>query len=263
MEDLNSDLLQFLVLDFDLASIISLCKTNKRFNNIICKNPVFWRNKLYKEYPQTKGKIASDSNFREIYLSLANNIKETYYTFISYNNDDQHPKFWSYIKKTPLTDEDFELGDILYPDFIERGAEDFKFQIVGKYPSGTKIWLVYSDDRDLGLKDAFLSKEESVNRIMYILKMLVGYDFTDKIEYDGKSAEEFYGGTLDEVLERYRNELIKNNYLQVPGFPNMNFIIKDFEIVDYEKMLNELKRLNPNWKKLPKDMINEILKYLR
>ena len=41
------------------------------------------------------------------------------------------------------------------------------------------------------------------------------------------------------------------------------YIVKDFELVDYGEMLQELKRTNPNWKKLPKDIINYILSFLK
>jgi len=263
MENISPDLLQFLVLDFDLESIANLCRTSKRMNTLICNNPNFWRNKMYKEYPTTRGKFPSDSDFRKIYLSLVNRKEEKYYTFISYNNDNQPPKFWNYIKKSPLSDEDFELATILFPDFEERQGEDFEFEIVGEYPIGTKIWLVYSTDTYDSGKAAFLSREEAIDRVLKVVKSNLKVYFDDEVEFDGKSAKDFYGGTLDEVMEKYKNDLIKNNYLQINMDDTVKYVIKDFEIVDYKKMLNELKRINPNWRKLPKDLINEILKYLQ
>lgn len=253
MEKLSPDLLQFLVLDYDLDSLIKLCQTNKRMNFLICSNSKFWRTKLYKEYPKTIGKFPPDSDFRKIYLSLVNNKKEKYYTFISYK---EPIKFWNYIKKSPLTGEDFDLVEILYSDFIDKQGEDLEFQMVGEYPIGTKIWLAYSDNRDIDIKEAFLSREEAINKILTAVGLLLKSDFDDQLDFNGKNPEEFYGGAIDEVMERYKKDLTQNNYIQILDhvlYYDINFIIKDFEIVNYSKMLDELKRKNPNWKKLPKN----------
>ena len=52
-----------------MPDLLSLCKTSKRMNDLLCANDTFWRQKLYKDYPETIGKFQNVENrnnyFRE------------------------------------------------------------------------------------------------------------------------------------------------------------------------------------------------------
>jgi hypothetical protein len=268
MENLDKNVLRLLALDLAMPDILKLCLTSKKFNSEICKNNNFWRNKLYRDYPQTINKFPGKSDFRKIYLSLYNKVKTQYYTIISYNDEIDGktliPKFWSYIKKSPLKEEDYDLAEKLYPDFIEREGEDFGFNMIGVFPKGTKIFLAYCDDRDFDFEYGFLSRKEAEEKILDTYKSYLKYIYDDVDFIDGETPKEFYGGTFEEVTERNKKILEREGYLSFFDETNkpINFIIKEFELIDYEEILKELKRTNPNWAKLPKDMINYILKFL-
>ena len=44
--DLTPDVIRHIVTDLDIKSILSLCKSNKQLDNIVCKNTFFWKNKF-------------------------------------------------------------------------------------------------------------------------------------------------------------------------------------------------------------------------
>ena len=265
-----------IAIDLDIPSLIKLCSTNKRINSLICENATFWRNKLNKEYPNTIRKFPSKSDFRKIYFSLKNNIRSKYYIFISTDFVEDVPKIWSYIKRTPIEEDDYELAAFIYPDFVERMGEESYFTMVGDFPKGTKIWLAYCDDIDLGFAFGFLTKRETINVILTNLNNLIESDYHPALKADfeeelGETIEQFYGGTFEEVMNNNKRLLLQNGYLQIKGHDNrrsesrftINYIIKEFELIDYGELLSELKRKNPDWRKLPKDMINYILSYLK
>lgn len=50
MEQLPGDVVFSIALMMDLPEILSLCKTSKRFNRIICENRNFWLRRLQRDY---------------------------------------------------------------------------------------------------------------------------------------------------------------------------------------------------------------------
>ena len=66
MEKLNKNELFLLALEMDVADILNLCKTNKKFQEKLCKNDDIWRYKLLKEYD-----IKNSINPKQEYLKLA------------------------------------------------------------------------------------------------------------------------------------------------------------------------------------------------
>lgn len=50
MENLPTDVIMFMMLDYGVDDILVLCRSNKRFNNILCNNNTFWMNKVYHDY---------------------------------------------------------------------------------------------------------------------------------------------------------------------------------------------------------------------
>ena len=51
MESLPKDVLVYLALELDLVDIASLCRSNRKIDEKICKNHNFWRNKINRDYP--------------------------------------------------------------------------------------------------------------------------------------------------------------------------------------------------------------------
>ena len=240
---MDNNVLRLLALELDLPSLLNLCLSNKRLNREICENNHFWRNKLYKDYPETQGRVFGN-NLRKVYLSLANNVYKTYYVFASNEADeDGFPKVFDYIKNTEgMNDEDFQKAEQLYPDFNELFEEEMTFKILGDFPTGTKIWLAYCDDSDLWIRKGFISREEGLQAILNRVGPLILADFhssrDDLVEEIGMTPEEFYKGTYNEVIRRNRETLEKTNRLKIPGhdsrravplFP-IHFLLKEFTI---------------------------------
>lgn len=50
LDNLTPDLLKFMALSYTPEMINSLCRSNKKFNNIICKSGDFWMNKVSHDY---------------------------------------------------------------------------------------------------------------------------------------------------------------------------------------------------------------------
>jgi hypothetical protein len=68
-----------IALEMDLPDILNFCKTSKRVNDAVCKNPFFWINKMKKDY-----------NFNFIGKATENRDPREYYSLLSKNE-----KFWS------------------------------------------------------------------------------------------------------------------------------------------------------------------------
>ena len=66
-------LLMMAIDDMDYKSVISLCKTNPRYNTIFCNNPEFWQRKLRKDYPDID--ISNVTDFKGLFVYLQKKIK--------------------------------------------------------------------------------------------------------------------------------------------------------------------------------------------
>lgn len=75
MEFLDKNLLRLLAIDLDLPSLAKLCATNKRIEKEICGSEDFWRNKLYKEYPNTRKIFYGKLDYRNVYREFSKPIK--------------------------------------------------------------------------------------------------------------------------------------------------------------------------------------------
>ena len=73
MEKLPKDVLILLALDLNLPGIVSLCQTDKIINRDVCENPIFWRNKIMKDFP-TANYVSK--NTRAVYLKLDKLVRE-------------------------------------------------------------------------------------------------------------------------------------------------------------------------------------------
>jgi hypothetical protein len=256
MEQTDKNVLMDMALQLDLASLTNLCKTSKKMNQTLCNNDVFWMKKLYKDYPITIGKIGtklSSPIFKTIYKSL---VKKEIYIYHVFKSDcnavDEPPKFWDYMKKgrkyfsDPMSEEDYDVAEKLYPDFNERCGEDFSFEMIGDFPKGTKIWLPYTSEMELKFTKAFLSKEQAINEIVDILGMILRdyyeYDREELEEHYGKTIEEFYGNrTKEESLKYFTQELNekgKIKFLDMRTDTNEWYIIREFTIANHTDVLN-------------------------
>lgn len=86
MEKLNRDELFVLALEMDAPSILNLCRTNKRFQEKLCKNDDVWRYKLLKEYY-----ISSSKNPKQEYLKLSS-LSTVFWTKVI--TDEKIVKLW-------------------------------------------------------------------------------------------------------------------------------------------------------------------------
>lgn len=255
LSDLNRDNVMLLGLKLNYDEINNFCQISKKFKTLICDNNIFWMNKLNKDYPQTIGKFSMNTNFKKIYLSLHLKKRSKFEAYI-----DEYtvpPKIYSYISKS-ITDEDYELAEKIYPDF---NADMFSFFIEGIFPKGTEMYLAYYRDDNIYIYQAFLTKEEAVNEIITTIENLFEYDYEND-----ENSEKNYGGKMEDVIKSYGNFLSENDYLAVPqpySHTSPRYaIIKQLVLVDYHKILDELKKTHPLWKKMPRDVLNYILKFL-
>jgi len=280
MENSDKNVLMLLALELDLDSLMNLCLSKKKFNELICKNNTFWMNRLFKEYPNFKGKFPPTSDYKRIYTSLINKEIYEYNVFISScdsedQDQDQPPKFWDYIKVIEkdksnynnLNDDDVELAKKIYPDFDVRCGEDFSFDVLGDFPKGTKIYLVYSTDSDMEIKYSFISKEDARKKILQLLEWLIEDDIIVIGEMNNKNILDFYKyNNVTDIVNDYMKTIDKQGYIKLHDNntdKDYFLILREFTLIDYAKILKELKEKNPNWKKLPKDVINYILSYLK
>lgn len=240
MERLDKNLLIETALDLDNASLVKLCQTSKKINNVICENNNFWMRKLFRDFPNLIGKIPLNNNYRRIYKSLINNDLFSYYVFKSDCDNDQPPIFWDYIKKFPYFDDtgfdekDYKIAEN-FPNFKERCGDMFTFEIYGNYPPGTKIWLAYSTFEEINLDEAFLSKEDTINTVLKTVRDLIKYAYTERAlieNYHGQTLEELYDNkTEDEMINDFRNQLNEKGFFKLydPVEDKYDwFLIKEF-----------------------------------
>tara|TARA_R110001599_G_scaffold44889_5_gene133243 strand:- start:94 stop:678 length:585 start_codon:yes stop_codon:yes gene_type:complete len=69
MDILDKDILVLFALELDLPELLSLCRTSKRINNLLCQNNNFWRRKIEKEHPKLLQYYPTDE-YKELYQGL-------------------------------------------------------------------------------------------------------------------------------------------------------------------------------------------------
>ncbi len=67
MNNLNRDELISLAVELDLPSLLNFCKMNKRTNDKICNNEIFWKTKLNKDFPNF---VNRQNSYKKQYLFL-------------------------------------------------------------------------------------------------------------------------------------------------------------------------------------------------
>ena len=67
---LPKDLIRLLALELDKKSLINLCTSSKRFNEILCNDSSFWREKLEKDFPRYMSIIPKNVDYRRYYMAF-------------------------------------------------------------------------------------------------------------------------------------------------------------------------------------------------
>lgn len=189
MDEIDQNILGLMALELDANDLRSLCLTNKRVMNKICSNNNFWRNKLYKDYPKTIGKIPGNPNFQEIYFSM-----KDYYIYSG-------------------------------KDGVASQKDEGNFYVFGRFPKGTKIYVTRQNfnqhyrtwDSDQG----FLNKKDAIERIMETVKGFLEEDFENPEEvrqFLGVGPKELHGGNLEQALINYRNQLLEKDKIEFPNW---------------------------------------------
>jgi hypothetical protein len=242
MDTLGVDMLILIALELDDESLINFCSYDKWIDQKVCKNNTFWMNKLNKKYPSTIGKFPSASDFQHIYNSFMKNVRKRYYLYVSDDIEGyDRPKIFNYVRESQLSDDDYKLAKILYPDLESRNVSQYSFIVTGDLPSGTKIYLPYTDDDDyyIGFNRGYLTKELVVDKIMQLIKNIIKDDFSytrdvfmEEMKDIGypQTPEQFYGGSYEEVMDRYEKQLRENDYVVVPGRDDRKPVDKLFPI---------------------------------
>lgn len=224
MEGLNKDLIIFLALDLDLITLIKLCATNKKFNNLICNNNIFWMNRLHQDYPNTLNKFSKDSNFKKIYISLKNKVVK-YYTYVIENEDPNIINISDYVKKFK------ELRNIRLKIYETNTIEKNTFKVIGDFPSGTKLWVT-NGIGFLTKREAFEEFENNNCLKYYIDEDFINFrnDFLD--ENRGMSPEELYGFKYNDAFSFYKKKLEDDNFIVHKSFDDCFdiYILKEITI---------------------------------
>lgn len=226
---MNRDSIKLIALELDLPTLINLCNTSKKFNDFICKDKLFWKNKLNKDYPNTRNKFSKD--FRKIYTSLFNKKKNEYAIF---RKSDEPIDFFNIVVKNFEHDEEAyeKVEEILNEDII--AAEDvFEFEMIGEFPKGTEIWISYDSETSVPIK-GFLTQDEALNHLLSEIKTIFIYDLEEGMEGlivdDMEKPDDTYSGNYykfvkenQEYIDSKKEEYIIKYYVS----KNIDDVLKD------------------------------------
>lgn len=222
MDFLDKNLIILLALEFNPEDIINFCLTSKRYNESICKNSIFWMNKLYNEYPDIQMSLKGMRNvdYKKIYLSLMR--KEKVYYCIDLEGGG---KIRDYLKKHK------EFKEVKYK--IRRINKSDKeicenvFYTLGDFPSETKIWLTNGR--------GFLSLEEAMEEFENhnYIKQYLNDDYINHrqefIDEKGVTPEEYYKMTYEEAYTFYKKKLLRDSNIVHPSYEDCcdSYILKE------------------------------------
>ena len=194
MENLSRDTLILIALEMDLSSILELCKTNKRINEKICQNDMFWLNKIKKERPKFLPTLEDKlkfKNYKDLYMKLQKSGDVVY----SLDFDDKTVNV---------------KGDIL--DYIKTV---FHADGVGTFLNdklNDRSWKVYTNAVEFTFEPFITNtKEEAIK----VAKEEIDFQLQSEVD--------------DEVIQNYYDKLEKYDEVDIDE-DNVNFSISIEEI---------------------------------
>lgn len=136
MENLPTDILQKTALNLSPKDIISLCLTNKRFNEKICNSKNFWQNKILIDYPkQIYNPLLFQNTPKTLYMLLSMNSKvvqissREFPKLSRYDLDDNKmaDALTKAITKKFIYQNNLKRGDVLHLQWIGNYRNEGKF----------------------------------------------------------------------------------------------------------------------------------------
>lgn len=141
MDVLSSDVLRKVALELSPRDLLSLCLTNKKFNEKVCKSKAFWQNKILIDYPrQTYNPVLFQENSKNLYMILSMNSKIVHLysrrlkKFDDYDTDDENTfqdmadAITTYeINPNFIYQNNLKRGDVIHLDWIPEIRNNGKF----------------------------------------------------------------------------------------------------------------------------------------
>ena len=145
MEKTSKDMLVQIALELDLKDILNFCNSFKKVNEKICKDDMFWRNKIEKEHPNifSYNYLPKYISYRDFY----ENIQDTKYRRYSID--------WT---EDPLSIDFVIAGNIKQFDEIQNFTNS-------EPKTGDKVWIGISSDVDIYPPSMFSTKEDVIDSI--------------------------------------------------------------------------------------------------
>lgn len=200
MEYLNKDILMLLAIEMDLPSLLNFCESSKKINDKVCKQNIFWRNKLEKERPGLVSLLS---------IKLFDNVYDFDYKFI-YNElyktrlGNLYSIKW---KSNPLEIYGVIKGDLEYY---------FDLTPIQNYTDdnllGTKVWVAVSNMPQYTFDPMIFHDKFSASKI-------IEEEIIRSLENDDYTQEEF-----NEKIQ----QLAENNFVKID---ELEFLIKEVQIL--------------------------------
>lgn len=174
---MNKDVLFLLALEMDDPSILNFCRSSKKFNEIVCNNNNFWRQKIEKERPGLLNLISNiNVDYKDIYRDL---------------------KFNNYVCSIKFSLNPLEIYGVIQGILADYGFYTLDY-CNGKI--GDKIWVVFYNDPEFE-PYSNIDKNIVLNITLHDIDMI----YEDLIN-EGHNLKN---------LEYYHNQIITNGYVKI------------------------------------------------
>ena len=173
-----------IALELSPIDLLNLCKSNKRFNNLICNNQQFWQMKLIKDFNFADFSNKKDMTPKQIYTQIVKNRRlcETYYHAVFRLNDYTIEEFVYYLnsRKGHRILQIF-LVWILYPE-VYSAFSSYEFlnkKIARDYVGAT------NNQADFEIKIKAISEEKVLSDLLHLLTSIKRIIISEAISNDG------------------------------------------------------------------------------